>query len=93
MDFSINLKQMLYPYIGVAYSIASLKSTGYGYDGSAYHAKIGVGYELNDKVEILADYRKTYLVWSVANDNKNIMDLGLHRDIDSYNFSINYIFR
>lgn len=92
MDWSINLQRALYPYVGLGYSIARLDANGYNYDGSAYHARVGVGYEISDNAEIDFSYRKSMIYWTIANESVSIVDLGMSRESSSYIISVSYLF-
>lgn len=91
-DWSVDFGRPIYPYFGVGYSIASLEGKNYTYDGSAYHLRLGAGYEVRDDMEIDLSMRKTTVIWTIANGNTGIADLGLSRSIMSYQLSVSYLF-
>lgn len=92
VDWAVNLERPFYPYYGVGYSIAELAGENYTYDGSAYHLRLGAGYEIRDDMEIDLGIRKSRIVWTVANGNTGISSLGLSRDITTYQITVSYLF-
>ena len=92
VDWSVDLERPFYPYYGVGYSIAALKGDNYTYDGSAYHLRVGAGYEMRDDMEVDFSMRKTRIIWTVANGNTGISSLGLSRDTTTYQITVSYLF-
>ncbi len=92
VDWAVNLEKAIYPFWGLGYSIAKLNGKGYDYEGAAYHARLGAGYEATDdlQVDLILEFERVN--WMVANGNTNIYDLGIYRNIMRYGVSVSYLF-
>lgn len=91
-DWAFDLERPVYPFYGVGYSAAALKSDHYTYDGSAYHLRVGAGYEMRDDLEVDLTIRKSRIIWTLANGNTGISSLGISRDTTSYQVTVSYLF-
>jgi hypothetical protein len=91
-DWAVDLERPFYPYYGVGYSIASLEGDNYTYDGSAYHLRLGAGYEARDDMEIDLSIRKSRIIWTIANGDTGISSLGISRDTTAYQLTVSYLF-
>ena len=79
--WGFDLDTVVYPSLGIAYSIATARGEEYLYEGNGMYALAGVAWEATPWMEVELAYRYGTLSWTVANHSVSIVDLGIGRDV------------